>query len=173
MTPQETGRYWRCSECGRHVPSRLEACRCGGSRAEGVTAEAVAGPPPLSLQRTAGDLVYPNESPLFAISLVISVVFWLVVLVGTLGAALLCALLFFVFYLFAQSAVIAYIKGTGVKITPQQFPDLHERLTACCRRLGIDTVPETYLLHGDGAFNAFATTTVRRAATTPRTRSWA
>jgi len=30
-------------------------------------------------------------------------------------------------------------------------------LTACCRRLGLDTVPETYLLHGDGAFNAFAT----------------
>ncbi len=158
MTPQETGRYWRCPKCGRHVPSRLEVCRCGGSRAEAVAEpEAVAAAPPSSAGGTSGDLVYPNEPPLFAISLVISVVFWLLVLVGTLGFALLYAALFFVFYLFAQSALIAYIKGTAVKITPHQFPDLQERLTACCRRLGIDTVPESYLLNGDGAFNAFAT----------------
>ncbi len=159
MTAQETGRYWLCPKCGRHVPGRLEACRCGASRAEAVEAPVVAAaPPPLaSPAGTAGDLVYPNENPLFVISFVISVAFWLLVLVGTLGIALLYALLFFVFYLFAQSALIAYIKGTAVKITPQQFPDLHERLAGCCRRLGIDTVPETYLLHGDGAFNAFAT----------------
>src|SRR5512139_4130359 len=158
MTPQETGRYWRCPKCGRHVPSRLEVCRCGGSRAEAVAApEVVAAAPPSSAGGTSADLVYPTEPPLFAISLVISVVFWLLVLVGTLGFALFYAALFFVFYLFAQSALIAYIKGTAVKITPHQFPDLHERLTACCRRLGIDTVPESYLLNGDGAFNAFAT----------------
>jgi Zn-dependent protease with chaperone function/type II secretory pathway pseudopilin PulG len=160
MTAQETGRYWLCPKCGRHVPGRLEACRCGASRAEAVEAQVVAAaPPPLASPTgaAAGDLVYPNENPLFAISLVLSIAFWLLVLVGTLGVALLYAALFFVFYLFAQSALIAYIKGTAVRITPQQFPDLHERLSACCRRLGIETVPETYLLHGDGAFNAFAT----------------
>ena len=158
MTAQETGRFWRCPKCGRHVPDRLEACRCGASRAEfEMTQEVVPGPPPSSTGSPAGDLVYPNEKPLFAISLVISVFVWLLLLVGTLGIALLYAALFFVFYLFAQSALIAYIKGTAVKITPQQFPDLHERLTGCCRRLAVDTVPQTYLLHGDGAFNAFAT----------------
>jgi Zn-dependent protease with chaperone function/type II secretory pathway pseudopilin PulG len=102
-------------------------------------------------------LVYPNEPPLFLISLVLSVGFWLLLLVGTLGLALIYALMFFVVYLFAQSGLIAYIKGNAVRITPQQFPDLHQRLEACCQRIGMAAVPETYLLHGDGAFNAFAT----------------
>ena len=158
-TTQATGRFWLCPKCGRHVPGRLEACRCGAARSEAEATQEVAAPspPPVSVSQPAGELVYANEGPLFAISLVISVLFWLLLLVGTLGIALLYAAMFFVFYLFAHSALIAYIKGTAVKITPQQFPDLHERLTGCCRRLGIDPVPETYLLHGDGAFNAFAT----------------
>ncbi len=158
MPALETGRFWICPKCGRHVPGRLDACRCGASRAEAAAASVVLAEPPAAIPgNDPADLVYAHERPLFAISVVISVVFWLLVLVGTLGIALLYALLFFVFYLFAQSAVIAYIKGTAVKITPRQFPDLHERLTGCCRRLGMDTVPETYLLNGDGAFNAFAT----------------
>jgi Zn-dependent protease with chaperone function/type II secretory pathway pseudopilin PulG len=88
---------------------------------------------------------------------VLSVGFWLLLLVGTLGIALVYALLFFVVYLFAQSGLIAYVKGNAVRLTPQQYPDLHARLDDCCRRLGLATVPDTYLLHADGAFNAFAT----------------
>ena len=106
---------------------------------------------------TADELVYPNEKILFPIALVLSIGFWLLLLVGTLGIALFYALIFFVFYLFAQSGLIAYVKGNAVRITPQQYPELHQRLVACCQRLGMGTVPETYLLHGDGAFNAFAT----------------
>jgi Zn-dependent protease with chaperone function/type II secretory pathway pseudopilin PulG len=103
------------------------------------------------------DLVYANERALFTISLVISIGFWLLLLVGTLGLALFYALMFFVFYLFAQSGLIAFIKGNAVRITPQQYPDLHQRLEASCQRLGMSAVPETYLLHGNGVFNAFAT----------------
>jgi Zn-dependent protease with chaperone function/type II secretory pathway pseudopilin PulG len=100
--------------------------------------------------------VYPNERTLFVLSLLISVAFWLVLLVGTFGLVLVYALFFFVFYLFAQSGLIAYIKGNAVRITPQQYPDLHQRLQASCERIGMD-VPDAYLLNGNGAFNAFAT----------------
>ena len=27
--PSETGRFWSCPECNRHVPSRNSACMCG------------------------------------------------------------------------------------------------------------------------------------------------
>jgi Zn-dependent protease with chaperone function/type II secretory pathway pseudopilin PulG len=103
------------------------------------------------------DLVYPNERVLFPIALLISIGFWLLLLVGTLGIALIYAVAGFVFYLFAQSGLIAYIRGNAIRITPQQYPDLHQRLSACCQRLGIGDVPEAFLLHADGAFNAFAT----------------
>jgi Zn-dependent protease with chaperone function/type II secretory pathway pseudopilin PulG len=169
--PSASGRFWKCPQCGRHVPVRIDACRCGATRAAapapldaaepgpGAAAAAASYAAPQVAAASAGgdQLVYANEPTLFAISLVISVGFWLLLLVGTLGIAAAYALLFFLFYLFAQSGLIAYIKGNAVRVTPQQYPDLHERLSFCCQRLGLDVVPETYLMNGNGAFNAFAT----------------
>lgn len=103
------------------------------------------------------ELVYNKEKPLFVISLTLSVIFWAALLVGTLGMALIWVLFFFLFYLFAQSAFISYLKGTAVKITPQQFPDLYQRIAACCAKLGVKEIPDAYLLHGNGVFNALAT----------------
>lgn len=103
------------------------------------------------------ELVYHKERPLFVISLALSVIFWALLLVGTLGMALIWVLFFFLFYLFAQSAFISYLKGTAVKITPQQFPDLYQRIAACCGKLGVKEIPDAYLLHGNGVFNALAT----------------
>jgi Zn-dependent protease with chaperone function/Tfp pilus assembly major pilin PilA len=103
------------------------------------------------------DLVYKNEKKLFTIMLVLSVVAWIAVVVGTLGLALVYALIFFLVYCFAQSALISYIKGTGVMITQAQFPDLKRQVTACCDKLGLDQEPEAYLMQMGGSFNAFAT----------------
>ncbi len=103
------------------------------------------------------DLIYGKEKLLFGIAVLISSVFWLVLVGATFGIALIYVLMFFIFYLFAQSAFISYVKGTAVKITPQQFPDLHQRVAACSSKLGMKEVPDVYLLHADGAFNALAT----------------
>ncbi len=102
-------------------------------------------------------LVYKREPTLFAISLILAIIFWIAVIGGTLGLALLYLLGFFIIYLFAQSAFISRLKGAAVLITPEQFPDLHTRITACCKKLEINPQPEAYLLHGNGVFNALAT----------------
>ena len=57
-------------------------------------------------------LVYKHEGPLFALHVVIASVFWLLLIVGTLGIALLYILFIFVGYLFAHSALIAWIHGS-------------------------------------------------------------
>jgi hypothetical protein len=101
--------------------------------------------------------VYPRERWLGNITLGLGLLVWLLLIVGTLGIALVYVLLGFIGYVFAQSAVIAWIKGTGVKLSPTQLPELHARFEACCGFLGIEKPPEAYLLHGDGMFNAFAT----------------
>jgi Zn-dependent protease with chaperone function/type II secretory pathway pseudopilin PulG len=190
LSSNASGRFWICPKCNRHVPTRLDACRCGGTKADLAPSEAAAAaalpppdatlpgvfiptsspvppPPPIAPTAYAGgrtaavtsldDLVYPNERSLFAIGLAISAGFWLMLLIGTMGLALGYALVGFVFYLFAQSGLIAYIRGNAVRITPQQYPDLHQKLSACCQRLGIAEVPETFLLNANGVFNAFAT----------------
>jgi Zn-dependent protease with chaperone function/competence protein ComGC len=102
------------------------------------------------------DLVYKHEKPLFRISATISILFWVLLIVGTLGTALIFMLLAYVFFLFGHSAFISHLRGTGVRISEAQFPDLHARLLACCERVGLDKVPEAYILRTD-FFNALAT----------------
>ncbi len=107
-------------------------------------------------------LVYPHERTLWGIALVLALVFWVALVVGTLGVALFYILVFWLFFLFAHSAVIAYLHGNTTRIDAGQMPDLHARLEKCCRTLGIETLPEAYLAHGNGVFNAFATRVLGR-----------
>jgi Zn-dependent protease with chaperone function len=103
------------------------------------------------------NLIYKNEKTLFGIMLALSLLIWTVLVLGTVGMALVYVLLFFIGYCFAQSALVSYLRGTAVQITPAQFPDLYQRIEVCCERLGLEQVPEAYLLQMGGAFNAFAT----------------
>lgn len=102
-------------------------------------------------------LEYGHEKTLFRIGLAVSILFWLLLVVGTIGIALVYILLAFVFYVFVQSAFISHLRGTATRITQEQFPDLHRRVQDCCARLGLDRAPDAFLLHAGGAFNAFAT----------------
>jgi Zn-dependent protease with chaperone function/type II secretory pathway pseudopilin PulG len=103
------------------------------------------------------ELVYPRERTLGTITLVLGLLVWLGLIVGTFGTALIGLALGFVLYLFAQSALIAHIKGNGVDLSEAQFPDLHAQFTACCDRLQMKTRPQAYVLNGNGGLNAFAT----------------
>lgn len=102
------------------------------------------------------NLVYKNEKKLFLIAAILSGIFWFALIVGTFGIALLYLLLGYLFFLFAHSAFITHLKGTGVKITEKQYPDLHARLVRSCEKVGVTDVPEAYLLRTD-FFNALAT----------------
>lgn len=103
------------------------------------------------------DLVYPRERSLGRITLVLGVLAWLVLVLGTFGAALVGLAIGFLLYLFVQSALISYIKGNGVELTAEQFPDLHEQFLLCCDKLDMNQRPHAYVMHGGGHFNAFAT----------------
>jgi Zn-dependent protease with chaperone function len=104
-----------------------------------------------------GDLVYPRERTLGAITLVLGILVWLLLIAGTFGTALIFVLLAFIVYLFAHSALIAHLKGNGVELSAAQFPDLYNDFVACCNRLQIDKHPKAYVLNGNGGLNAFAT----------------
>lgn len=103
------------------------------------------------------ELVYPRERTLGTITLILGLLVWLALIVGTVGIALIVLLLGFVLYLFAQSALIAHIRGNGVELSEAQFPDLHAQFVDCCDRLQIKKRPQAYVLNGNGGLNAFAT----------------
>jgi Zn-dependent protease with chaperone function len=103
------------------------------------------------------ELIYPRERTLGIITLVLGLLVWVVLIVGTFGGALLMLAVGFLLYLFAQSALIARIKGNGVELSETQFPDLYAHFTACCDRLKMPERPTAYVLAGNGSLNAFAT----------------
>lgn len=102
------------------------------------------------------DLVYKNEKPLFRIAVLLSAIFWVALTVSTFGIVLIYLLLGYLFFLFAHSAFISHLKGSGVKISTEQYPDLFEKLTQGCNKVGLKTTPDAYLLRTD-FFNALAT----------------
>ncbi|MBD8874100.1 M48 family metallopeptidase [Rhodanobacter sp. DHB23] len=101
-------------------------------------------------------LVYGNERKLRAIALVLSALIWLALLVATFGIVLIYVPLIALFLLAAHSALIAHLRGNGIRISARQMPDLHDRISACSSKLGMP-VPEAYLINGSGVLNAFAT----------------
>jgi Zn-dependent protease with chaperone function len=102
------------------------------------------------------NLVYKHEKALFAIAALLSGIFWTVLVVGTLGLFLIYLLIGYVVFLFAHSAFISHLKGTGVRISETQFPDLYETLKQSCAKIGLKDIPEAYVLR-TGFFNALAT----------------
>jgi Zn-dependent protease with chaperone function len=101
--------------------------------------------------------VYKHEQALFTLCAVFSGICWLALIVGTLGIGLVYVLFGFVIYLFAHSALISWIRGTGAMLSEGQYPELHKVVRECAARIGMHDMPEVFLLHGDGIFNAFAT----------------
>jgi len=102
-------------------------------------------------------LTYPRERILGSITLVLGLIAWLGLIVGSFGIALIILALGFILYLFVQSSLIAHIKGNGVELSDKQFPDLYSQFVSCCEQLEIKSRPQAYILNGNGGLNAFAT----------------
>ncbi|RTL16412.1 MAG: peptidase M48 [Burkholderiales bacterium] len=103
------------------------------------------------------DWVHPRERSLGSVLLVLGVLVWLALIVGTFGGMLLVLLVAFVGYLFAQSTLVAHVRGNAVQLSAEQFPDLHGQFVECCEKLGLGgKLPEAYVLQGGGMLNAFA-----------------
>ncbi|MFC0268732.1 M48 family metallopeptidase [Kushneria aurantia] len=107
-------------------------------------------------------LVYPGERRRFVLLMVIASILWISLSLVSLGLILIYLLLVGLVVFFAHSAFIAMIRGNGVKISAEQYPELAADIEACCWTLGIETPPQVYLLHADGLFNALATRFLRR-----------
>ncbi|MEN9656597.1 MAG: hypothetical protein RL571_62 [Pseudomonadota bacterium] len=105
---------------------------------------------------------YANEQRLFMILALISGLCWLGLTIVTVGIIWIIMLVLYLIGLFGFSYFISYVRGNGVRVTAEQFPDLHDRFVACCQTTGVSKLPEFYLMTGNGALNAFATRFLRR-----------
>ena len=65
--------------------------------------------------------------------------------------------LFLIFSWVGACLFIGRIKGNAIKISSEQFPEIHNILKSHAEKLELKSVPDFYLLQGGGLLNAFAT----------------
>jgi hypothetical protein len=109
---------------------------------------------------------YPHEKPLLAVLVTLSALFWLGLALGLPGAleryfpgqgALTAGLLIGGVLILThatdslrRAGRVASLLGHAVEIGPEQYPDLHARLKAAARRLGIEPAPRAFLFRKPG-----------------------
>lgn len=98
---------------------------------------------------------WPTEGPLFTTAVVMSLLVWLLLAISIIGLvyALLLGAVFFVMHV----VFVTQVRGSGVRLGPDQFPDLYARVRDLASRMGLEKMPDTYIMQAGGALNAFAT----------------
>ena len=105
--------------------------------------------------------IHHKEKKYFALMVGINIILYALFLSGLLPSQHLLTLglyaLAIVGFSFVMHLVlIGQIQGNAIKVTEQQFPDIHEILVAQSQRLGLRSVPALYVLQSGGMLNAFA-----------------
>jgi len=98
---------------------------------------------------------YFLEKPLFFIVALASIVIWMFLIVSVIG--ILYALIIGIFFFIGHLGMIYHIRGSAVRLSSEQFPDLYTRVGHLSKTLGLKDVPEAYIMQAGGALNAFAT----------------
>jgi Zn-dependent protease with chaperone function len=98
---------------------------------------------------------WPTEIPLLVVCIVISLLIYLVLVVSVIGLAY--ALFIALFLFVAHAALMTHVRGSAVRLGPDQFPELHRRVQELAQRIGLEEVPDAYLMQAGGVLNAFAT----------------
>ncbi len=102
---------------------------------------------------------WPSELPLRALVALAAVGIWIGLALSIIGLfyVVLIGLFFFVTHL----GMVAWLRGSAVRLGPDQFPELHARVQELSAQLGMARVPEAYLVQAGGTLNAFATKFLR------------
>jgi Zn-dependent protease with chaperone function len=122
----------------------------------------------------------PYEIPLYVVSVLVNLIIIALILVGALLLGFLNALageplsgpvvdairVAFVALLLLVPGLVVYrqltragTRGSAVRLSPRQFPDIHAVKDEFARRLNLRREPEIYLMSGNGTLNAFAAST--------------
>jgi Zn-dependent protease with chaperone function len=108
----------------------------------------------------ARDLRTSRERTLYTISAIFSAIVWLGLLISIVG--IVCGALVGLLALVVHCLFMAHVIGNGVRVGPRQLPDLMRRIEAAAHKLGMDRIPEAYVLQAGGLLNAFATKLLSR-----------
>jgi len=102
---------------------------------------------------------WPSELPLFVFLLVAALGVWCLLAISIVG--LVYAVFIGIFLFVAHLLFVTHVRGSAVRLGPDQFPELYSRVQSLAADAGLDPVPEAYLMQAGGSLNALATRFLR------------
>jgi Zn-dependent protease with chaperone function len=98
---------------------------------------------------------WPTEKPLLVLVAIAAVLLWVALTVTVIGFVYAAFIGLFLFV--SHLGFIAYLRGSAVRLGPDQLPELHARVIELAGRVGLTREPEVYVMQAGGALNALAT----------------
>lgn len=102
---------------------------------------------------------WPTERPLLILNALAAAGVWFLLFRSIQSASVFAVWLGVI--LLMNVAFVAAVRGSAVRLGPDQFPDLHARVQELAAGFGLRRTPDVYLMQQDGALNAFATRFLR------------
>lgn len=100
-------------------------------------------------------LIHKRERIYFVLSVAVSIGIFIISLVSIVG--ILYILLFLGLSLLLHALMLGFIRTNGVRLSPEQFPAVYDKVRELCARMEMKFVPDVYVLESGGTLNAFAT----------------
>lgn len=102
---------------------------------------------------------WPSEQPLLVCLLLAAIGVWFALAISIIG---MVYAVFIGVALFAGHLLfVTHVRGSAVRLGPDQFPQLYRRVQELAADIGLDPVPEAYLMQAGGSLNALATRFLR------------
>lgn len=98
---------------------------------------------------------WPGERLFFVLLLLFALIIWAALVVSIFG--IVYALMLGVFFFFGHLIFITHLRGNAVRLGPDQFPELYQRVLRLSAKVGLKEAPEAYLMESGGSLNALAT----------------
>ena len=101
------------------------------------------------------ELVHEKEKLYFLLVVISSVVVYLALLISIVGIIFLTVgiIIYWLLHTYSLSA----IRKNGVRLSEYQFPEFYEKAKLLANDMGMDKVPNIYVVQSGGILNAFAT----------------
>lgn len=101
------------------------------------------------------NLTSDRETIYFVLGSIISIFIYIFAAVSIIGIGIGVSI--FAIILYANLIMLGSIRGNGIRLQQNQFPDVYERVVTLSNAMGLKRVPEVFIVQSEGALNAFAT----------------
>ncbi len=100
-------------------------------------------------------LVHRKENIYFALVLTFSILTYLFLVFSILGIGIIIVMV--LLSVFFHGLMVGGIRRNGVRISEEQFPTLYQKSQEMAAQMGLEKMPQMYVIESQGTLNAFAT----------------